>query len=52
VRYGAQMKGPPLLKAQLREAWLTQSFTNWSGQAWGGGRFSGANVFFSEEFSD
>jgi hypothetical protein len=39
IRYGTEMKGPPLWEAQLREAWLIRSFTNWTGQAWGGGRF-------------
>jgi len=52
IRYGTEMQGPPLVKAQLREAWKTRSFSNWSGQAWGGGRFSGANELFSEEFSE
>jgi len=52
IRYGTEMKGPPLLKAQLREVWLIRSFTNWTGKAWGGGRFRGENEFFSEEFSE
>jgi hypothetical protein len=51
IRYGTEMHGPPLLKAQVREAWMIRSFTNWTGKAWGGGRFSGQNVLLSEEFS-
>ena len=41
IRYGTEMRGTALLKAQLREAWLTRSFSNWTGKAWGGGRFRG-----------
>lgn len=52
VRYGTEMKGPPLWKAQLREAWLMRSFTNWTGKAWGGGRFNGRHEFYSEEFQE
>jgi hypothetical protein len=50
VRYGTEMRGPPLLKVQLREAWAIRSFANWTGKAWGGGRFSGQNELFSEGF--
>jgi len=52
VLYGTEMKGPRLLKAQLREAWLIRGFANWTGQPWGGGHFSGKNEWFSEEFSE
>ena len=52
VRYGTEMQGPPLWKAQLREAWKIRSFANWTGKAWGGGRFTGANELFSEEFAE
>lgn len=52
VRYSSEMEGTPLLKAQLQEAWKIRSFTNWTGQAWGGGRFAGRNELFSEEFSE
>lgn len=49
VRYGSEMSGPPLWRAQLREVWRTRSFSNWNGQAWGGGRFSGDRELFAEE---
>jgi len=52
VQYGAEMHGPPLWKAQLREAWRIRSFTNWTGKGWGGGRFSGRNEFLSDEFAE
>lgn len=52
VRYGAEIQGWPLLKAQLQEAWKIRSFNNWTGKAWGGGRFRGSNEFFSAEFSE
>jgi len=51
VRYGTEMRGPELWKWQLREAWQIRSFTNWTGRAWGGGRFGGNHEFFSGEFS-
>ncbi len=52
VHYGVEMHGPPLWKAQLREAWRIRSITNWTGKAWGGGRFSGRNEFLSDEFAE
>ena len=52
LRYGTEMKGVPLIKAQLREAWLNRSLSNWTGKAWGGGRWSGANELFSDEFTE
>jgi hypothetical protein len=52
VRYGTKMRGLPLLRAQLREAWLTRTFSNWTGKAWGGGRWSGANELFSKEITE
>ena len=53
VRYGTEMRGPQLWKWQLREAWQIRSFSNWTGQAWGGGRFKNdGNEFFTEEFSE
>jgi len=52
VGYATEMQGPPLWKAQLREAWKIRSFANWTGKAWGGGRFSGRNEFLSEEFAE
>jgi len=51
LRYGTEMKGVPLIKAQLREAWLSRSDSNWTGKAWGGGRWTGANELFSDEFT-
>jgi len=52
LRYGAEMKGVPLIKAQSREAWLNRSLSNWTGKAWGGGRWSGANELFSDEITE
>jgi len=52
VRYGTEMQGLPLWQAQLREAWKIRSFANWTGKAWGGGRFNGGNEFLSEEFAE
>lgn len=52
IRYGTEMHGPPLLRAQVREAWSIRSFRNWTGKAWGGGRFSGQYELFSEEFPE
>lgn len=52
IRYGTEMKGLPLIKAQLREAWLTRSLSNWTGKAWGGGRWSGSFQLFSAEFGE
>jgi hypothetical protein len=49
VRYGVEMKGVSLLRAQLKEAWKIRSVTNWTGRAWGGGRWSGRYELFSEE---
>ncbi|MGI8964512.1 MAG: hypothetical protein ACR2H1_00300 [Limisphaerales bacterium] len=50
IRYGTEMKGPPLLATQLREAWRIRSISNWTGKPWGGGHFNGAHEIFSEEF--
>jgi hypothetical protein len=52
IRYGTQMRGTSLLKAQLREAWLTRSFSNWTGKAWGGGRWSGTHELFSDPVTE
>jgi hypothetical protein len=52
IRFGTEMKGASLLKAQLREAWLTRSFSNWTGKAWGGGRFSGTYELFSDPITE
>jgi hypothetical protein len=51
IRYGTEMRGAALVKAQVREAWKIRSFSNWTGRAWGGGRFRGLYELFSEEFS-
>ena len=52
LRYGTEMKGVPLIKAQLREAWLNRSLSNWTGKAWDGGRWSGAHELFSDEITE
>jgi hypothetical protein len=52
VRYGAEMKGASLLGAQLKEAWKIRSFSNWTGKAWGGGRWSGSYELFSDEIAE
>jgi len=52
LRYGTEMKGAPLIKAQLREAWLKRSLSNWTGKAWSGGRWSGAHELFSDQFTE
>jgi hypothetical protein len=49
IRYGKEIRGFSLLKAQLQEAWKIKSFSNWTGKAWGGGRFRGSYELFSEE---
>jgi hypothetical protein len=49
VRYGTEMKGWPLFKSRMREAWILRSFSNWTGKAWGGGRWSGSHEIFGEE---
>jgi len=48
IRYGREMKGPALWWAQVREVWKLHSFSNWTGKAWGGGRFAGNLELFSE----
>ena len=50
--YGPEIKGPLLWKWQLLGAWQSRSLSNWSGQAWGGGRFGVMNEWFSGEFSE
>ena len=52
VRFGTEMRGPQLWYWQLRGAWQDRSFANWTGKAWGGGRFTGEKEMLSEEFSD
>ena len=47
IRYGTELKDASLWSAQLKEAWITRSFSNWTGRAWGGGRWSGADELFS-----
>lgn len=49
VRYGTEIEGLPLLRSQLREAWTIRSLSNWTGKAWGGGRFRGEHELASEE---
>jgi hypothetical protein len=45
------MRGLPLWLAQIREAWILRSFTNWTGKAWGGGHYRGQFMLFSDKFS-
>lgn len=52
VCYATEMHGPSLFKAQIREAWKIRSLTNWTGRAWGGGRFSGRYQLLSEEYPE
>ena len=52
IRYGTEMHGLPLLKVQIRGAWKERSFKNWTGKAWGGGRFEGQYELRTEEFSE
>ena len=48
IRYSAELWGLERLKRQVRAAWRSQSFSNWTGQAWGGGFFGGSNYLTSE----
>ncbi len=52
VRFGKEMRGPQLWYWQSRGVWQDRSFTNWTGRAWGGGRFAGENKLCSEVFSE
>ena len=52
VRYGFEMRGTTLLKAQVREAWILRSVSNWNGRAWGGGHFEGRVDLFSAEVAE
>lgn len=52
VRYGTEMRGLRLLMAQIREAWILRSFANWTGAAWGGGRWSGCHEIFGPEIAE
>ena len=52
IRYGTEMRGTSLFKAQLREAWLTRSLSNWNGKAWGGGRWGGTYELFSDPITE
>jgi hypothetical protein len=49
ITYSTEMKGAPLLTANLMEAWNRRSFTNWNGKAWGGGKFSGSHELYTPE---
>jgi hypothetical protein len=51
IRYAPELPWWPSFKAKLHEAYLTRSFANWSGRAWGGGRFGGSITQFSEVVS-
>jgi hypothetical protein len=52
LRYGTEMKGSPVLRAQIADAWLNRSFSNWKGKAWGGGRWSGSYELLSPPITD
>ena len=52
LRYGTEMKGAPWISAELREAWLNHSPSNWNGKAWGGGRWSGAYEIYGPRVGD
>jgi len=52
IRFGTEMKATSLLKAQIKEAWNIRSFSNWTGRAWGGGRWSGRHELFSDEVTE
>ena len=52
IRYSSEMRGPLLLKWQLLEAWKIKSSTNWTGRAWGGGRYYHEHGLFSAAFSE
>lgn len=49
IDFGTELKGLSLLRAQIREAWLIHSFSNWTGKPWGGGRWGGDYKLFSDE---
>jgi len=51
-RYGTAMKGLPLLNAEMKEAWLNRSLSNWNGKAWGGGRWSGAFEVYAPQVEE
>jgi hypothetical protein len=51
IRYSREIHGLPLFKVQAREAWKTRTLTNWTGKAWGGGRFGGRYELFTKGFS-
>jgi hypothetical protein len=48
LRYGTEIEGFGLLKLQLLGVWKSRSFSNWSGKAWGGGRFGGQYELYLE----
>ena len=47
IRYSPRLKGLQDLTANLQDAWITRSFKNWNGKAWGGGRYGGEHEVFS-----
>lgn len=49
LKYGSEVNGPQKLAWQMREALKLHSFSNWTGKAWGGGRYRGTFQLFSQE---
>jgi hypothetical protein len=49
IHYAAEIHGHELLSANLREAWIIHSVSNWNGKAWGGGKFGGSFELVSEQ---
>jgi hypothetical protein len=49
IKYASEMHGSARLHANVHQAWITRSLTNWNGKAWGGGYFGGSNELVSEQ---
>jgi hypothetical protein len=49
VKYGKEMHGLKLFRANLHQAWITRSFANWNGKTWGGGKFDGTYELVSDQ---
>ena len=48
IHYAPELRGMDRLKRQVQVAWRSQSFSNWTGKAWGGGFFGGSNYLTGE----
>ena len=48
IHYAPELRGIDRLKRQVHVAWRSQSFSNWTGKAWGGGFFDGSNYLTGE----